>query len=241
MQSESDKLRGNGLRVSVAIVEDNLFHLQRYRDNIARDPALVLVGEFIGAAQAMEAVASVAPDVVLVDLGLPDGSGFDVIRHVRKVSPHSAIMVVSVFGGERNLFEAIEAGATGYLLKDSVAADFTANIHALQAGESPISPALARLLLKRLRPEPASDRSTTVDGVKARATADRASESPLSRRETTILEAIARGHSVAEIGDELHISPLTVKTHVRNIYRKLEARSRQHAVYLAQQRGLLAP
>lgn len=241
MQSESDKVRSNGLRVSVAIVEDNPFHLQRYRDNIARDPALVLVGEFTGAEQAAATLASVAPDVVLVDLGLPDGSGFDVIRHVRKVSPHSAIMVVSVFGGERNLFEAIEAGATGYLLKDSVAADFTANIHALQAGESPISPALARLLLKRLRPVPAPDQSTTVESVKDQTTADRVSVSPLSRRETTILEAIARGHSVAEIGDELHISPLTVKTHVRNIYRKLEARSRQHAVYLAQQRGLLAP
>lgn len=241
MQSNLDKLRGNRLRVSVAIVEDNPFHLQRYRDNIALDPALVLVGEYMGAAEATAAMASVAPDVVLVDLGLPDGSGFDVIRHVRKVSPRSAIMVVSVFGGESNLFEAIEAGATGYLLKDSVAADFTANIHALQAGESPISPALARLLLKRLGPVPAPDRPATVEAGKDRPTADRASESPLSRRETTILEAIARGHSLAEIGDELHISPLTVKTHVRNIYRKLEARSRQHAVYLAQQRGLLPP
>lgn len=241
MQSDSDKVRGNGLRVSVAVVEDNPFHLQRYRDNIARDPTLVLVGEFTGAAQAASGMASLAPDVVLVDLGLPDGSGFDVIRHVRKVSPHSAIMVVSVFGGERNLFEAIEAGATGYLLKDSVAADFTANIHALQAGESPISPALARLLLKRLRPGPASDPSATAGSVKGQPSADRVGESPLSRRETTILEAIARGHSLPEIGDELHISPLTVKTHVRNIYRKLEARSRQHAVYLAQQRGLLSP
>lgn len=243
MYSVTDNPRGHGLRLSVAIVEDNPFHLQRYRDNIARDPALVLVGEFTGAAQAQAALASLAPDVVLVDLGLPDGSGFDVIRHVRKVSPHSAIMVVSVFGGERNLFDAIEAGATGYLLKDSVAADFTANIHALQKGESPISPALARLLLKRLgpAPAPAPGTSATAQAVKSPLAADGAVDSPLSRRETTILEAIARGRSLPEIGEELHISPLTVKTHVRNIYRKLEARSRQHAVYLAQQRGLLAP
>lgn len=241
MHSVPDNARAHGLRVSVAIVEDNPFHLQRYRDNIARDPALVLVGEFTGAAQAQAAMAAIAPDVVLVDLGLPDGSGFDVIRHVRKVSPRSSVMVVSVFGGERNLFEAIEAGATGYLLKDSVAADFTANIHALQAGESPISPALARLLLKRLGPLPATGTASTAHAVKDPPANDGAGDTPLSRRETTILEAIARGRSLPEIGEELHISPLTVKTHVRNIYRKLEARSRQHAVYLAQQRGLLSP
>ena len=216
------------IRISVVIVEDNPLHAQRYRENLARDPRLALVGEFGSAATAMAAAAALAPDVALVDLGLPDGSGFDVIRHIRAVSPQTSVMVVSVFGGERNLLEAIEAGATGYLLKDSLPEDFNASIHALQGGESPISPALARLLLVRMR-APAD----------AAHVAPAAVDSPLSPRETTILEAIARGNSLVEIGQQLHISPLTVKTHVRNIYRKLEATSRQHAVYLAQQRGLL--
>jgi DNA-binding NarL/FixJ family response regulator len=225
------------VRVSVVMVEDNPLHRQRYRENLALDHSLVLRGEFGTAREIMAAVAGLAPDVALVDLGLPDGSGFDVIRHIRRVSPQTAVMVVSVFGGERNLLEAIEAGATGYLLKDSVPGDFNASIHALSAGESPISPSLARLLLQRMRPgapaappvaAPAPAPAPAVELV-----------SPLSARETAILEAIARGRSLAEIGTALHISPLTVKTHVQNIYRKLEATSRQHAVYLAQQRGLL--
>lgn len=223
------------VRVTIAVVEDNPLHTQRYRENLAADPALALVAEFSNARDAMAGVGALAPDVALVDLGLPDGSGFDVVRHIRQVSPSTSIMVVSVFGGERNLFEAIAAGATGYLLKDSLPEDFNASIHALQAGESPISPALARLLLERLRPGEAE-----AEAVRAAEPAVEAEpESPLSPRETTILQAIARGSSIAEIGQSLYISPLTVKSHVRNIYRKLEANSRQHAVYLAQQRGLL--
>lgn len=218
-----------GGRITVVVVEDNALHAQRYRENLARDPRLQLVGEFAYAAAAMAALGPLAPDVALVDLGLPDRTGFDVIRHIRTVSPRTAIMVVSVFGGERNLFEAIEAGATGYLLKDSLPEDFNASIHALHAGESPISPALARLLLQRMQaPAPGPTADATAAG-----------PSPLSPRESMILEAIARGNSLPEIGQRLHISPLTVKTHVRNIYRKLEATSRQHAVYVAQQKGFL--
>ena len=236
MVERSASGRGLAVRVTIVVVEDNPLHAQRYRENLARDPGLSLVGEFASAQDAMAAVGPLAPDVALVDLGLPDGSGFDVVRHIRRVSPSTSIMVVSVFGGERNLFEAIAAGATGYLLKDSLPEDFNASIHALQAGESPISPALARLLLERLRP---AGTPTVRPSEPATPAVEAAQESPLSRRESTILESIARGSSIAEIGDALHISPLTVKSHVRNIYRKLEANSRQHAVYLAQQRGLL--
>jgi DNA-binding NarL/FixJ family response regulator len=215
------------------VVEDNLLHAQRYRENLARDPGLALVGEFSGAADAMAAVAMLAPDVALVDLGLPDGSGFEVIRHIRAVSPRTSVMVVSVFGGERNLFEAIEAGASGYLLKDSMPEDFNANIHALHAGESPISPALARLLLVRMRAPQPETGGTAPEPMVA------GTLSPLTPRESTILEAIARGHSLGEIGQQLNISLSTVKTHVRNIYAKLEATSRQQAVYVAHKRGLL--
>jgi DNA-binding NarL/FixJ family response regulator len=211
--------------ISVVLVEDNPLHAQRYRENLALDPTLALVGEFALAGDAIAHVGALSPDVVLVDLGLPDASGLDVVRHVRASLPAAAVMVVSIFGDERALVAAIEAGATGYLLKDSPATDFNQSIHALRAGGSPISPSLARHLLRRLEPGP-----------KAPALAP---ASPLSKRETSILDAIAQGRSIVEIGEALHISPLTVKTHVQNIYRKLEARSRQHAVYLARSRGLL--
>ncbi|MCJ0765402.1 response regulator [Variovorax terrae] len=217
------------IRTTVVLVEDNPLHARRYRENLSQDPSLQLLAEYATAAEAMRHAGALAPDVALIDLDLPDASGFAVIRQIRQQSPHTAIMVVSVFGGERNLVEAIEAGATGYLLKDSLPSDFNASLHALRAGESPISPSLARYLLTRLQRTPGP----------APLPAAEAGPSPLSRRETAILEAIARGRSIAEIGDALHISPLTVKSHVQNIYRKLEARSRQHAVFLAQQRGLL--
>ena len=213
--------------ISVVLVEDNPLHAQRYRENLALDPDLRLVGEFGLAADAVDGIVQLAPDVVLVDLGLPDGSGLDVVRHVRAQLPDAAVMVVSIFGDERNLVAAIEAGATGYLLKDSRATDFNQSIHALRAGESPISPSLARHLLRRMQPEPKAPAAPLT--------------SPLSKRETTILDAIAQGRSIVEIGQQLHISPLTVKTHVQNIYRKLEARSRQHAIFLARSRGLLTP
>lgn len=219
--------------ISVAVVEDDPRHRESFRDNLRHDPALTLAGEFATVRAAMDAMAALRPDVLLVDLDLPDGSGFDVIAHTRQASPATEIMVVSVFGGEANLLRAVEAGATGYLLKDSLPADFNATIHALRAGESPINPSLARLLLRRYqkpeaRPAPVAS------------AAEPAEDSPLSRREIAILELVARGIGFAEVAERLFISPHTVKTHIKNIYRKLDAHSRPHAVYIARQRGLIA-
>ena len=132
--------------ISVVLVEDNPLHAQRYKENLSLDPTLRLVGEFACALDAIAQVKSLAPDVALVDLGLPDRSGLHVVRHIRDRLPGTAIMVVTIFGDERSLIDAIEAGATGYLLKDSKGIDFNQSIHALRAGESPISPSLARLL-----------------------------------------------------------------------------------------------
>lgn len=223
------------LFTSVAIVEDDARHREQFRDNLAADPQLRLVGEFCTVQQARAGLAALSPQVLLVDLGLPDGSGFEVIAHARAACPQAEVMVVSVFGGEANLALAIEAGATGYLLKDCLPADFNAAIHALRAGESPISPPLARLLLRRYVavPSPAESSAT----VRAESPVTPSAATPLSRREVTILEQVARGISFAEIAEALFISPHTVKTHVKSIYRKLEAHSRPHAVYIARQNG----
>lgn len=215
------------IRTTIVLVEDNEAHAARFRDNLAADPALQLLGCYATAQAAIDGIPQLQPDVALVDLGLPDRSGFDVIRAIRASSAHTAVMVVSVFGGERNLIAAIESGATGYLLKDTEVDAFNAGIHALCAGESPISPSLARHLLRRLVPAAAPAAAPAVP-------------SPLTSRETMVLEAIARGNSTAEIGRGMGISPLTVKSHVQNIYRKLEVSSRQRAVFEAQQRGLIA-
>jgi DNA-binding NarL/FixJ family response regulator len=212
-----------GALVSVVLVEDDPAHRERFREHLALDERLRLVGEFANAQSAIEAIPPLCPDVALVDIGLPDKSGFEVIGHIHRVAPATDIMVVSVFGGERNLLRAIEAGATGYLLKDAMPPDFIGAIHALRAGESPISPSLARHLLKRFQSDPAH-------GAEADA---------LTAREVDIIERIAQGASIAEIGERLFISPHTVKTHVKNIYRKLEAHTRLQAVRIAQERRLI--
>jgi DNA-binding NarL/FixJ family response regulator len=231
--------------IKVAVVEDDPLHLERFRDNLSLDPGLHQAGEYSTVAEATAALATLQPDVLLVDLGLPDGSGFEVIEQVRQTSPATEIMVVSVFGGEANLMRALQAGATGYLLKDSLPADFNSSIRALKAGESPISPSLARLLLRRF--QDAAERGAPL-GRAAETLAESASThaSPalttglLSQREIAILECVARGISFADIAQQLFISPHTVKTHIKNIYRKLQAHSSTHAVHIARQHKLIA-
>jgi DNA-binding NarL/FixJ family response regulator len=221
-----------GGAVRVIVVEDDPSHRERFREHLRLDDRLALVAEFANATSAMAAIPPLLPDVALVDLGLPDGSGFDVIAHIHRAAPRAEIMVVSVFGGERNLLRAIEAGATGYLLKDAMPPDFLAAIHALRAGESPISPSLARHLLNHYHPAPERPpEAKTAPG-------DPASEG-LTAREIDILERIAGGSSIAEIAERIFISTHTVKTHVKNIYRKLEAHSRVQAVSIAQRRHLI--
>ncbi len=204
--------------------------MERLCNNLKLDSQLRLAGAFAGGKPALAAMAELLPDVALVDLGLPDMEGFELIRQIRARSPTTDVLVVSVFGTEFHLLHAIEAGATGYLLKDSPAADFNAAIHAVHAGESPISPALARHLLRRC-----------VGMLPSNPSPDPRDMGLLSQRETGILEAIARGDSLPEIGRKLFISPHTVKTHVKNIYRKLETHTRQEAVLVARQRGLIHP
>jgi DNA-binding NarL/FixJ family response regulator len=224
----------SGGAVRVVVVEDDPSHRERFREHLRLDERLTLVAEFANATAAMAAIPPLIPDVALVDLGLPDKSGFEVIEHIHRAAPRAEIMVVSVFGGERNLLRAIEAGATGYLLKDAMPPDFLAAIHALRAGESPISPSLARHLLKHYHDVAAPQ--TAADALQN----DQSSEG-LTAREIDILERIASGSSIAEIAQRLFISTHTVKTHVKNIYRKLEAHSRLQAVSIAQRRRLIGP
>jgi DNA-binding NarL/FixJ family response regulator len=170
--------------------------------------------------------AHAPPDVLLADLQLPDGSGIDVIRWLRQHAPAAEAMVISVFGDESHVVAAIEAGATGYLLKDASAEEIADGIRRLIEGESPISSAIARHLLRRFQPAPA-------------AVSERVS--PLTQREGEVLQLIAKGLSYQRIADTLTMSPHTVTTHIKQIYRKLAVNSRGEAVFEAMQLGLLAP
>jgi DNA-binding NarL/FixJ family response regulator len=207
---------------TVLIVEDDPPTRKRLEAVVKGIDGLSLLASTGSAAEARSALRG-HPDVMLVDLGLPDGSGVDVIREAQRVSPATRAMVITVFVDERHVMDAIAAGAMGYLLKDGSAEYVGQSIAELLAGGSPISPPIARYLLQRFQaPRP-----------------PRGGDSPLTARELEILTYIAKGFSVAEVGELLDISSRTVTTHVQHIYRKLEVSSRSEAVFEAVNLGLI--
>jgi DNA-binding NarL/FixJ family response regulator len=218
--------------ISVLVVEDDPLHLQRYRETIEAAPDMTWCAGVGTAREGIESL-SLMPDVLLIDLGLPDASGLTVVQAARARCPQSEIMVVSIFGDERSLMDAIRAGATGYLLKDTPALDFVAAIRDVRSGHSPISPSLARHLLNAWR-IPTTPQTQAAENALAPEGTD-----VLSVREIEILRAVSRGLTFVEIGKRSFISPHTVASHVKNIYRKLEAHSKVEAVSIARERGLL--
>ncbi|MGE5338573.1 MAG: response regulator [Gemmatimonadota bacterium] len=216
--------------ISILIVEDEPEFRRRFTQIIENEPSMRLVGVASNKRDAQSLIEREEFDVMLIDLGLPDGNGTDLIRQVSQRRPDTDIMVVTVFGDEQHVVSAIEAGATGYILKDSTPADVISCIRLLRAGGSPVSPVVARSVLRAIRNRMggSSTRSPTAP-----------ENNPLSARETEILQLLAKGMSFNEIGEILGISPHTVTAHIKKIYRKLAVHSRGEAVYEATQMGLL--
>jgi DNA-binding NarL/FixJ family response regulator len=169
------------------------------------------------------------PDVLLVDLGLPDGSGLDVIAAARAGWPDCAVMVSTIFGDETHVLRAIEAGAMGYVLKDLSPDELVAEIRSLYAGGSPINPMVARKLLVRQAAQAVPP---------PQAPALEALAQP-SAREAEVLTLVARGYTVDEVASALGVSPHTVQTFVRRIYTKLQVNSRAGAVREGARQGWL--
>lgn len=221
----------------VLIVEDDPQMRDFFGASIKRSGDLALAGSVGTVAEAIAWLddPAHAVDVVLTDLGLPDGSGLDVIRHATQLHPACEPLVISMFGDEDNVLASIEAGALGYIHKDSTPEDIAHAIREMKAGASPISPMIARRVLSKylsLRDgRAAAPAPTPAAGPAARAL--------LSAREQEVLELIARGFSYAEIARLQAVSVHTVQTHIKNLYRKLAVRSRGEAVFEATQLGLL--
>jgi DNA-binding NarL/FixJ family response regulator len=219
------------MRTSVLIVEDEPEFMRRFSNAVLADPGLTLVGAVSTGRAAQAMLDAERPDVMLADLGLPDMNGVEVIRYAAAHHPQCDVLVVTMFGDDQHVIGSIEAGATGYLLKDAVAERIAASIHELRAGGSPISPGIARRVLARFRV--ATPPATGADPGPA------ATPSPLTERETELLRLTAKGLSFDTIGQLMGISPHTVVAHVKKIYRKLAVHSRGEAVYEAGQLGLL--
>jgi DNA-binding NarL/FixJ family response regulator len=212
---------------TVMVVEDDAAFLTRFCRIVACDAEFELFAAVGNLASARQAMSKAAPDVLLTDLGLPDGSGIELIRETARRYPATDMMVITVFDDKDHVLASIEAGATGYILKDSMPEEFVGLIRQLRAGGSPISPVIARQLLKRFKP------TAPVPHV------GQTEEAALYARESEILSFIAKGFSFAEIARLLGVSPHTVTTHVKKIYQKLAVHSRGEAVYEAGRMGLI--
>jgi DNA-binding NarL/FixJ family response regulator len=223
------------MTTSVLIVEDTPEFMRRFSDAVLADPGLALAGVVGTGRAAIAMLDAQPPDVMLVDLGLPDIDGVEVIRHAARHHPQCDVLVVTMFGDDQHVVDSIEAGATGYLLKDAGAGPIAASIHELRAGGSPISPSIARRVLARFRISAAPMPPTPA----LQPAPKDATPSPLTERETEILRLAAKGLSFETIGELTEISPHTVVAHVKKIYRKLAVHSRGEAVYEASQMGLL--
>jgi DNA-binding NarL/FixJ family response regulator len=218
--------------VRILLVEDDA----PVRDRLARIidgwPGGRLIAVSATLAEATRAITDHAIDLLITDLNLPDGHGVQAIRLLRERQPAAEAMVISVLADDRTVIEAIEAGATGYLLKDSDPIDIVAAIGDLIAGRSPISSKIARTIVRRLGAREAPTGATP--GPERADDVER-----LTPREMDILWGIAKGFTYGELAERLQISKQTVPVHIRNIYRKLQANNRSEAVYEASRRGLI--
>ncbi|MCM5681969.1 response regulator transcription factor [Schlegelella sp. S2-27] len=213
--------------IEVMLVEDDLHFAERFAEALERSGSMRLAARCGTVREALERLQSLAPDVLLVDLGLPDGNGIEVIRSAVQRYPNCDVLVVTMYGDQTNVLTCIEAGASGYLLKEAVKEDIVKHIDDLRSGGSPISPVIARQLLRKFQPSrPAGPAPTPL-------------AEHVTERELQVLQLLARGFNYQEIAGLLGVSIHTIGTYIKRIYRKLHVNSRGEAVYEAQQMGIL--
>lgn len=211
----------------IYLIEDDPTVLRFVEQTLVGRPQWRLVGHSDSLSHARLVAPYSLADVFLVDLGLPDGRGEEILRTLSIARPDAELLVFTVFGDESRLLEALQCGATGYVLKGCSSEELIAAIGQVREGGAPISPLLARMLLKQFR-RPEASPPTGDD-----------SRPSLSERETDVLKLVAQGYVNKEIATKLGIGAATVSTHIKNLYRKLAVHTRVQVVKVAQERGLL--
>ena len=213
--------------IRLLVVEDQPEILRHQLKLLRAFPDLVLCGTARDGAEALRLLDGAAPDVVLLDLGLPGASGIEVTAQIKARRPATEILIFTVFDDEDKVLDAIRAGASGYLLKGTPADRIVEAIREVRAGGSVIQPQLARRLLRRFQPPPAEGPPPDP------------SQRTLSPREHEILNLIARGLSNADVARALSLSRATVRTHLEHIYEKLEVSNRTEAVTEGIRQGII--
>jgi len=196
-------------------------------DALEADAEYNVVAEFREGGAALVSLKQTEPDLVLVDLGLPDISGIQVIQEIVSTRPQCDVLVVTTFGDDHSIFSALEAGARGYLLKGVTAEELRRDVRLLRDGGSPLSPGIARKLLDKLSAK------------KSKQIAPQNKETSLTPREAEILQLIGQGFSYKETAAYCHIKNETVHAHLKSIYRKLAVHSNMEAVYEARRKNII--
>ena len=206
--------------IRLLIVDDHPVVRDGLRGMFSADPRFEVAGEAGDGAEAIAAAAKLRPDVILMDLRMPGTDGVTAIRKLAKLGVAAHVLVLTTYDTDGDVLAAIEAGATGYLLKDAPREELFRAVEAAAKGQAVLSPAVATRLMGQIR-QPASE--------------------PLSQRELEVLELIARGSTNREAAKQLFISEATVKTHLLHVYAKLGVNDRAAAVATAFSRGYLTP
>ena len=212
--------------IKIMIVDDHTVVRDGLSVMLGREKDLVVVGEARNGVEAVERALQLQPDVVLMDLRMPEMDGVEAMRRIRDEAAEVKFIVLTTFDSDEYIFDAIEAGAKGYLLKDASREELFQVVRAVYRGESLIQPAVAARVL---------DRFAQLSRQAARSPA----QDVLSDREVEVLQLMAKGAANKGIAGVLSISESTVKTHIANIFQKLDVRDRTGAVTQAVQRGII--
>lgn len=202
-------------RLRIATIEDDRLLRDEIVALLGAVADFVVIGAYAAAEDALDVLPALAPHVVLMDIGLPGMSGIEAARRLKAALPRAQIVMLTSFDDPRRIFEALRAGATGYVLKRAPAAEIVAAIRDVHAGGAPMSSSIARCVVQQFAEKPAAPVSELA---------------ALTAREREVLDALCEGRQYAEIGDWLGMSLNTVRKHVRNVYEKLQVNSRLEAI-----------
>ncbi|WP_372467556.1 response regulator [Microbacterium maritypicum] len=223
--------------IRVLLVDDHALLRAGFRTILDTQPDITVVGEASSGADAVAQASALRPDVITMDVQMPDMDGIEATRRiVADPAVEAAIAIVTTFDRDDYLYQALDAGASGFLLKNAGAEDLIAAVRALAAGDGMLAPEVTRRVLARFAATPAPTR--TAVPIDSGATPKATLIEPLTDREAEVLTLLADARSNAEIARALYIGEATVKTHVSRILQKLGARDRVQAVVLAHRMGL---
>ena len=212
------------MTIRVLVVDDQTMVRAGFRLLLADEPDIEVVAEASNGREAVAQAARFRPDVVLMDIRMPEMDGLEATRRILAADTDTRVLILTTFDLDNYVFEALRAGASGFVLKDEPPEQLLAAVRTVEAGEALLSPTVTRRVIQRF---------TTLGQL-----APPAAVSDLTPRELEVFRLISRGLSNAEIGRELFISDTTVKTHVTRLLQKLDLRDRAQAIVLAYQTGL---